>query len=349
MINKLYNPTVFGTVIFAGLIVFIFSFSCIKQTENLYERSFYIMGSKFSYKLYCKSRNICNDAVVESQRRLRDIDYIFSNYRDDSVLSRVNSKAGIKPVKVPQEFIDLTSSSIKYSKLTDGAFDISVGYLFDIWKARAKKDSLPTYEQISDALRCTGYEKIEINKAENTVFFKSDCLRLDYGAIGKGYAVDQVAEILKAYGIKNFLLNFGGNILALGNRKDAEGWDVGIQDPFHKDKVLTEVNVSGVGIATSGDYEKYFVISGKKYSHVINPVEGFPAEGLSSVVVFVGSAEEADVLSTAFSVMGLEKTKNYIKNNNSEVAVIMVEGDISNKNIYKSQKFRTLEKSLKLK
>lgn len=346
MINKLYNSTVLRAVILAVLMVFTSSFSYIKQTESLYERSFYIMGSKFSYKLYCKSRNICNDAVVESQKRLRDIDYIFSNYRDDSVLSRVNSKAGIEPVKVPQEFIDLTSSSIKYSKQTDGTFDISVGYLFDIWKARSKKDSLPTYEQISDALRCTGYEKIEVNKEENTVFFKSDCLKLDYGAIGKGYAVDQVAEILKTYGIKNFLLNFGGNILALGNRKDTEGWDVGIRDPFHQGKILTEVNVSGVGIATSGDYEKYFVISGKKYSHIINPVEGYPAEGFSSVVVLVSSAEAADVLSTAFSVMGLEGTKNYIKNN-SEVAVIMVEGDVSNKNIYKSQRFRTLEKFLK--
>ncbi len=338
---------VFMAVTFAVLMVFLSFFSCIKQTESLlYERSFYNMGSKFSYKLYCKNRYICSDAVTESQKRLRDIDYIFSNYRDDSVLSRVNSKAGIKPVKVPQEFIDLTSSSVKYSKLTDGAFDISVGYLFDIWKA--KRDGLLTYEQISDALRCTGYEKIEINKAENTVFFKSDCLKLDYGAIGKGYAVDQVAEILKAYGIKDFLLNFGGNILALGNRKDAKGWDVGIQDPFHKDKVLTEVNVSGVGIATSGDYEKYFVIGGRKYSHIIDPVEGFPVEGLSSVVVLAGSAEAADVLSTAFSVMGVERTKNYIKNNN-EIAVIMVEGDISNKNIYRSQRFRTLEKSLKLK
>lgn len=330
-----------------ALMVFIVCVSCIKQPESLYERSFYIMGSKFAYKLYCKNKNICSDAVAESQKRLREIDHIFSNYRDDSVLSRVNSRAGTEPVRVPKEFIDLTNSSIEYSGMTGGAFDISVGYLFDIWKAAVKRGSVPTYEQVLDALRCTGYEKIEVNRTENTVFFKSDCLKLDYGAIGKGYAVDQVAEILKEHGIKNFLLNFGGNILVIGNRKDAGGWDVSIQDPFHKDRVLTEINVSGTGIATSGDYEKYFVIKGKKYSHIINPSTGFPVEGITSVTVLADSAESADVLATAFSVTGLEKTKNYIRNN-SGVAVITVQGDAPARNIYKSQRFRTLEKSPEL-
>ncbi len=329
------------------LMGFILSISCTGQPESLYERSFYIMGSKFAYKLYCKNKNVCSDAVAESQKRLREIDYIFSNYRDDSVLSRVNSMAGTKPVKVPKEFIDLTNSSIEHSRMTGGAFDISVGYLFDIWKAAVKRGSIPSDEQVSDALRCTGYEKIEVNKTESTVFFKSSCLRLDYGAIGKGYAVDQVAKILKKHGIKNFLLNFGGNILAVGNRKDAEGWDVSIQDPFHKDRVLTDINISGTGVATSGDYEKYFVIKGKRYSHIIDPSTGFPAEGFTSVTVLADSAEAADVLSTAFSVTGLEKTKNYIKNN-GEGAVITVQGDAAARNIYRSPRFKALEKSAEL-
>ncbi|MGI9533668.1 MAG: FAD:protein FMN transferase [Thermodesulfobacteriota bacterium] len=302
------------------------------------------MGSKFDYKFYCKKRRNCDNAILEAQKRLNEIDYIFSNYRDDSILSTVNSKAGTEPVKVPEEFIKLTNSSIEYSKMSNGAFDISVGYLFNLWKKSAKNDTLPSEDQISNALKCTGYEKIVIDDTKNTVYFKSDCLKLDYGAIGKGYAVDQVAGILKTYGIDYGLLNFGGNILALDSNDDNKTWEVGIQDPFDKENVLTKVNIHDLGIATSGDYEKYFKIKGKRYSHIIDPKTGYPVEKLSSVTVLANSGEEAGAFSTAFTVMGPESAIKFA-NNNDNVAVIVVEGDESDKKIFKSQNFRFLEVS----
>jgi len=300
------------------------------------------MGSKFDYKLYCKSKSICDNAVSDAQKRLNEIDIIFSNYRDDSVLSSVNSRAGKEPVKVPEEFIKLTSSSIKYSKITDGAFDITVGYLFNLWKKRAEENMMPTDDEISKALKCTGYQNIVIDKENSTVYFKSDCLKLDYGAIGKGYSVDQVSQILRGYGINHGLLNFGGSILALDSQTDNKSWEVGIRDPFNEREILAKIKIHKLAVATSGDYEKYFVIKGKRYSHIINPTTGYPVETLSSLTVVANTGEEADAFSTAYSVLGIESAITYA-NNNESIAVVAVEGDKSDHKIYKSRNFRFLE------
>ena len=325
-----------------SLILFSLLISCGPREDLFYERSFYIMGSVFEYKLYCRNRADCDKVVVKSQKRLNEIDQVFSNYRTDSVLAEVNSNAGNKPVKVPQEFINLTKTSISYSKSTDGLFDISVGYLFELWKKSARLDKLPTDEQIAKALNCVGYDNIEIDETESTIFFKSECLKLDFGAIGKGYSVDEVAKILAKHKITKALLNFGGNILAIDFPTDPEGWKVGIKNPFNTDENLDTVKIHDLAVATSGDYEKNFRIKGKTYSHIINPISGKPTQELSSITVFANTGTGADAYSTAFAVMGLEGTKQYVRNK-SNVAVYAVWGDKSDIKTYKSLNFSFLQ------
>lgn len=325
--------------------LFLFSWlsaSCYGPDEIFYVRTFYIMGSEFEYKLYCKKKSTCEKTVSESQKKLKHIDYLFSNYRDDSVLFKVNQSAGKGPVEVPEEFFRLTELSINYSELTEGSFDISVGRVFELWKNSAKSNKLPEKEQIWNALKCTGYEKIVLDGKKRTVSFDSDCLELDYGAIGKGYAVDEVVKIIRSYGIKKGLINFSGNIFALDKPDDEKGWETGIKDPFNKGSVIDLIFIDNLGVATSGDYEKYFLINGKRYSHIIDPATGYPVEKLSSVTVVADSATKADALSTAFSVMGRSKTAGFVSKQKN-VGVLMIEGDRSNFEVYKSEEFKTLQ------
>jgi len=328
--------------VFVSILFIFLIFSCYKPTEILHVRAFYIMGSEFQYKLYCKNKSICEKAVRESQERLNQIDFIFSNYREDSVLTKVNLNASIAPVTVPAEFVNLTEQSIYYSEFTSGSFDITIGKLYGLWKKSASTNQVPENSQIEAALKCTGYKKILLDKEKNTVSFNSNCLELDFGAIGKGYAVDEVVKIVKSHGIKKGLINFGGNIYALDKPDEEKGWEVGINDPFNKSSVIDFIYINNLGVATSGDYEKFFVINGKRYSHIINPQSGFPVENLSSVTVLADSATKADALSTAFSVMGKNKTEEFVTKSN-DVGVMIIDGDRSNYKVFKSELFKSIQ------
>lgn len=324
------------------LLLLLLIISCYQHTEILHVRAFFIMGSEFQYKLYCNNKPICEKAVRESQERLKQIDSVFSNYREDSILTEVNNNASVSPVKVPAEFIDLAKKSIEFSKLTDGAFDITVGNLYELWKSSSKENLLPGKSQIESALKCTGYKKIEIDSVNNTVAFNSNCLELDFGAIGKGYAVDEVVKIVRSHGIKKGLINFGGNIYALDKQKGEKGWEVGINDPFNLSSVIDFIKLDKLGVATSGDYQKYFLVDGKRYSHIIDPHTGLPVENLSSVTVLADSATKADALSTAFSVMGKNKTKEF-GDNEGVAGVMIIDGDRSNYKVYKSPGFKSIQ------
>jgi len=225
-----------------------------------------------------------------------------------------------------------------------GSFDISVGKLFELWKKSSSLNKLPDKSQIDRALECTGYKKIIIDRGNNTVSFDSKCLELDFGGIGKGYAVDEVVKIIKKYDIKKGLINFGGNIYALDKPNEEKGWEVGINDPFNKSSVVDLIYINNLGVATSGDYEKFFVINGKRYSHIINPQSGFPVENLSSVTVLADSATKADALSTAFSVMGKSKTEEFVTKS-QEVGVMIIDGDRSNYEVFKSDWFKLIQES----
>lgn len=330
--------------IFLPFLLLLLVISCYKPTEILYVRAFYIMGSEFQYKLYCKNKSICEKAVRESQERLNQIDFIFSNYREDSVLTKVNLNASISAVKVPAEFINLTKQSIYYSELSGGAFDITIGKLYGLWKKSSSVNQMPGKSRIESALKCTGYKNIVLDEEKNTVSFNSNCLELDFGAIGKGYAVDEVVKIVKSHGIKKGLINFSGNIYALDKQTGEKGWEIGVNDPFNKSSVVDFIYVDNLGVATSGDYEKYFLINGRRFSHIINPHTGYPVEDLSSVTVLADSATKADALSTAFSVMGKKKTEEYSVKNKI-AGVMIIDGDRGDYRIYKSEGFKSIQEA----
>lgn len=312
---------------------------CCSKNEPLeLNRAFYIMGSSLEIKLITNDEKLFNDIVKKSINRAKEIDQLFSNYKDDSVLAKVNSFAAKLPIEVPEEFISLAQSSIEYSKITGGAFDITVGAIFELWKKN--NGDVPSESDIEKALDCTGYHNIKLEG--NKISFSSSCTQLDFGAIGKGYVVDQIVKIIKSHGIKKGIVNFGGNIYAIDSSKENRQWHVNITDPSNTEHTITKIALNNYGIATSGDYEKYFTIQGKNYSHIIDPKTGFPVKDISSVTVAAKTATEADVLSTAFSVLGIEKTKEFIKNR-TDIAVIFITKQNDKQHIYKSELFKKFE------
>lgn len=298
-------------------LLILFSCSCSHGTENLYERSFYSMGSTVELKFYSPSEELFHRVVDACVERTKEIDRLFSNYRDDSVLAQVNRNAGVAPVSVPGEFLGLVRTSIRYSELTEGAFDITIGSLFELWRTETKAGRLPARSRIRDALGCTGFQKIKIDEVKSQVLLDGDCVRLDFGAIGKGYAVDEMVKIARESGITRGLVNFGGNIYAMDPPAGRKSWDVGVRKPGSGNEIISKLDLVKKGVATSGDYERYFEHEGKRYSHIINPKTGWPAEDVTSVVAVSKSATEADVFSTAVSVLGPRGAKMLVRKDKS--------------------------------
>ena len=299
-----------------ALLVLLFC-SCSHGTENLYERSFYSMGSTVELKFYSPSEELFHRVVDACVERTKEIDQLFSNYRNDSVLAEVNRNAGVGPVSVPGEFLRLVQTSVRYSVLTEGAFDITIGSLFELWRAETRAGRLPPRSRIRDALGCTGFRKIKIDEVKSQVFLEGDCVRLDFGAIGKGYAVDEMVKIARQNGITRGLVNFGGNIYAMDPPAGKKFWDVGVRKPGGGSEIISKIDLVNRGVATSGDYERYFEHSGKRYSHIIDPRTGWPAEDVTSVVAVSRSATEADVFSTAVSVLGPRGARMFAHRNKS--------------------------------
>lgn len=300
-----------------ALCLVLLSCSCSRGAETLYERSFHSMGSTVELKFYSPSEELFHRVVDTCVERTKEIDRLFSNYRDDSVLAEVNRNAGVRPVSVPGEFLRLVRTSVRYSELTDGAFDITIGSLFELWRRETASGRLPEESRIRDALGCTGFRKIKIDETKSQVFLEGDCVRLDFGAIGKGYAVDEMVKIAKQNGITRGLVNFGGNIYGMDPPAGKKFWDVGVRKPGSGSEIISKIDLVNKGVATSGDYERYFEHGGKRYSHIIDPRTGWPAEDVTSVVAVSRSATEADVFSTAVSVLGPRSARMFAQRDKS--------------------------------
>ena len=311
-------------------------------SEVFVERAFFVMGTILEFRLYCNDKEVCDKAILEAYSEVKRLDDIFSNYKNNSVLSRVNSFAGDGRISVSQEFIELTSRAIFFSGLTDGAFDITVGKAIEIWSVGEQKNLMPNRDEIQKAQDCIGFGKIKLYPMEKQIELESPCLSLDFGGIGKGYALDRAVRILRSYGIKRGIVNFGGNIYAMQPPPGEDGWDVGIRHPRDEDEVLTLLKVEDVAVSTSGDYERYFEVNGRRFSHIIDPRDGLPVESVPSVTVIAKDATDADALSTAFSVMKRDKAIRFIEGL-KDVGVMIVREDKGKLSIYKNSSFSKLE------
>jgi FAD:protein FMN transferase len=282
-----------------------------------------IMGTRIVVELWSDDEAAGRAAIDAVLAEMRRIDASMSTYKPTSELSLVNAQAATKPVKISQELLDLLRTSIEYSKITKGAFDItyaSVGYMYD-YRERVRPDE----EQIEGALPGINYRHLILDPAARTVKFAREGVRIDLGGIGKGHAVDRGIAVLQAHGIEHALVTAGGDSRIIGDRF-GNPWVVGIRHPDRKDEVIARIPLEDAAISTSGDYERYFDENGVRYHHIIDPKTGHSASKVRSATIIGPTATRTDGLSKTAFVLGPERAIE-IYNGLEDIDAVLVTPD----------------------
>ena len=281
------------------------------------------MGSDFEITIVdndqANAENMINIAIEEISR----IEKLISSWDKNSQTSLINLNAGVKPVKIDLELFELISRSIKVSNISQGAFDISYASMDKVWYFDRKMTEFPSIEKIKKSVSKIGYKNIVLNKEDTTVFLKSKGMKIGFGAIGKGYAADRAKEILIKNNVKSGIINASGDLTAWGIKPSGKDWMVAIVNPINKDKVFSWLTIKNKSIVTSGNYEKFINLDGKKYSHIIDPRTGYPTEGILSVTIITDKAELADALATSVFVLGVDIGLNMINQLNGVDCIII--------------------------
>ncbi len=263
------------------------------------------MGTGIFHRAYGDKAGQALQAVKAEARRL---ERLLSCYCKGSDISRINRLAGIRPEKISQETFDVLSCAAQVQPLCQGAFDITIGPLVDVWDYKHAKD-IPEEASIQRVLPLVNGTDLLLSKSSGTAMLRNKGQAIDLGGVGKGYASDRFMDVFRKCGIRSAFTNIGGNVSALGMKPDGSPWRVGIRHPRQENALLGAVVVADESVVTSGDYERYFIDpKGKRRHHILNPATGYPAEsGLISVTVMAKSAMTADALSTAIFVAGMQK------------------------------------------
>ncbi len=269
-----------------------------------YKRTLKLMGCHFEVTVVAPDSAQANEYIDMAVAEISRIEKMISSWDPESQTSAINNNAGVAPVKVDTELLNLIERAINISRLTDGAFDISYASMDRIWKFDGSMTEMPTDEAIKASVAKVGFQNIELNKEESTVFLTQEGMKIGFGAIGKGYAADKAKALLMSHGVVSGIINASGDMNTWGKQPNGEDWKVAIVNPLNKNTNYALLPIRDGAVVTSGNYEKYVEFNGTRYSHIINPRTGWPATGLISVTVFAPSAELADALATSVFVMG---------------------------------------------
>jgi thiamine biosynthesis lipoprotein len=275
-----------------------------------------LLGTTVSIRIYEGATDAAFERAFE---RVRDIEEKMSTNTTDyssTELIEVNRNAGKQPVEVSEDTFYVVERALEYSRMTDGAFDVTIGPLVDLWGIGTEYAGVPSEAAIEEHLALVDYRRVELDPVDRTIYLPREGMGLDVGGIAKGYAAEEAARILRDEGIEHALLDFGGNILAVGVKPDGTRWRIGIQNPQEsRGEFLGIVEDEEMTVVTSGDYERFFTKDGVRYHHIVNARTGYPARtGLSSVTIVSEDSTEADALSTAVYVMGVERGAELIEN-----------------------------------
>ncbi|MDR0227894.1 MAG: FAD:protein FMN transferase [Flavobacteriaceae bacterium] len=279
---------------------------------SIFKREFSLMGCRFDITLVSKNEQKANNLIDEAIEEMRRIEYLLSEWKIDTPVSLVNKNAGLSPVKVPLELLQITNRALQFSKMTEGAFDITMAGLNHIWKYDGSMKKIPSKAELQEAIKYVGYKNICIEQDKRTIFLAQKGMRIGFGSIGKAYAADCAKELLVQKGVTAGIVNASGDMAIWGKQPDGTPWTGGIINPLNKEKLFAKFPVHNGAVVTSGTYEKYTVINGKKYSHIIDPRTGMPTAEIASVTVFAPTAELANGLSTSIVIMGIEVGLHFI-------------------------------------
>ncbi|MFN7947398.1 MAG: FAD:protein FMN transferase [Blastocatellia bacterium] len=278
-----------------------------------YEDSRISMACAYSIVVYGDESQPLSRIVSDAFDEVDRIDRLMSHYKPDSPLSRLNREAALRPVKAERELFDFIAECLRYSRASDGAFDITVGPLMKAWGFFRGEGHLPTDDELAAARSRTGFHHLILNAKEQTIQFDRPGVELDLGGIAKGYAVDRAISALKQRGIKCALVSAGGStIYGLGSPPESDGWQIEIQHPLDARKTAMTVHLKDQALSVSGSSEKFFEVNGARYSHIMNPRTGRPVEGVLSVAVLTSSGTAGDALDNVFFVAGVKRSRTLL-------------------------------------
>lgn len=292
------------------IILLFFGFSL--QAQIVYHEHHSLLGSPYDITVVAKDSLDGQMFAKQSVQELKRIEQLISEWIPTSEVSKINQNAGLISVKVSQEVFDLLQRTVKFSTLTDGAFDVTWAGMDRIWKFDGSMKTMPSDSLIKNSVRNVGYKNIVFNEKDTTIFLTQKGMKIGTGGIGQGYIADKIKDLLQVSGCKSGLVNISGDINTWGMQPNGKPWTVAIVNPVNKEKVFAYFPLIDSAIETSGNYEKYVVFNGKRYSHIIDPRTGYPAQNIVSVSVFAKHTEIADALATGVFVMGVEVGLNLI-------------------------------------
>jgi len=264
------------------------------------------------------------DLAYRSLLALHHVDSLMSNWTQTSDVARINRMAAKEVIEVHPEVALVVALAGRITRESDGAMDITVEPLVRLWGFLGGPRRVPAQDEITKALASVGPDKMRFDPVRKTIRFTNPNTKIDLGGIAKGYAVDVVAGGLDRAGTTDALVDLSGNMVALGNAAGKDGWAVGVRDPSGERPYLGTIHLHGDAISTSGNYEQFVDVDGKRYGHIIDPRTGWPAQGLASVTVVSKSAALCDAWDTGLFVLGSEKARAVAKAHD-EFAVVIVE------------------------
>ena len=309
-------------VVIVALLLAVFSYS-----QNTFNKTLKLMGSRFDITVVAASQKKADSFINIAVTEISRIEKLISSWDPNSQTSSINKNAGIKPVKVDLELFNLIERALKISKLTNGAFDISYASMDKIWKFDGSMTQMPSKKAIKKSVEKVGYQNIILDKNNQTVFLKSEGMKIGFGGIGKGYAADKAKQLLIKNGVVAGIINAAGDLNTWGKQPSGKDWMVAIVNPLNKEKVFSWMPVNNSAVVTSGNYEKYVRFNDVLYTHIIDPRTGCPATGVLSVTIFTKTAELADALATSIFVMGKGTGLDFINQLNGVEGIIIDENN----------------------
>lgn len=269
-----------------------------------------------------------HELIEEAFQEIKRLEGILNEWMDQSEIGIINKKAGVEPVRVGPDVLTVVSAGQRISRLSGGAFDVTWAALRHVWDFNRSPPRVPSKKEIKKLLPLVDYRKVVIDEKSSTVFLPEKGMEIGLGGIAKGYAVGRAAAILKAHGAVGGLINLGGNMMIWGRKENGKPWTIGVQDPRESERLLAVLRITEGSVSTSGDYERFFVVNGKRYHHIIDPGTGFPAEGCRSATVLCQDPTDADAISKVPFIMGPKKGLRFVEEMGCQGLVVDSDGNV---------------------
>lgn len=281
--------------------------------EQMFSQARPAMGTTFTIFVYAADQEQATEYFEIAFDEIERVEEALSDYRPTSELSRINRLAANETVTTDPEVFKFLQTSMEFSRRSDGAFDITVGPLMRAWGFFRGKGHYPTPEELSNARKSTGWEHVHLDPEKRTVHFDQQGMSLDPGGIGKGYAVERVVNLFREAGVKTALIDAGSStIYAMGAPPGKNGWTIQVPRPGDRTRSISTVLLRDTSLSTSGNYEKFFMLNGKIYCHIMDPRTGEPIQGTLQTTVITPNATDSDALSLIMFVMGGEKSEKLL-------------------------------------